>query len=131
MNNGKDIQERANGKPSFFAGNSMNVEEVSQDYARGVLKVVEGSLNIHGYVHGGALVTLADTVAGVCACSRGGSCVTSSCSFEFLRPATGSEITCEAKPKKMGNTLAVIEAILKNEKDVVVATGTFTYAMIK
>ena len=48
--------------------------------------------------HGGALTTLADTVAGCCACSEGGSCVTSSFSMEFLRPATGSKIVCEATP---------------------------------
>ena len=58
----------------------------------GELTVHENSYNPHGIVHGGLLTTLADTAAGCCACSKGGHCVTSNCTMEFLRPATGKKI---------------------------------------
>ena len=83
----------------------------------------------HGKVHGGALATLADTVGGCCACSKGGLCVTSSSTMEFLRPADGPRIFCTATPKKMGYHLSVIQVELTNVSGETVATGTFTFFM--
>ena len=80
-------------------------------------------------VHGGALATLADTVGGCCACSKGGLCVTSSSTMEFLRPADGPRIFCTATPKKMGYHLSVIQVELTNVSGETVATGTFTFFM--
>ena len=80
---------------------------------------------------GGALATLMDTVAGCCACSKGGHCVTSNCTMEFLRPAYGKKIYCEATPKKMGRSLSTIQVTLTNDSGDVVATGTFTFFMLE
>lgn len=88
-------------------------------FAQGVLEVGPNSINPHGKVHGGALATLADTVGGCCACSKGGLCVTSSSTMEFLRPADGPRIFCTATPKKMGYHLSVIQVELTN------VSGTF------
>ena len=95
----------------------------------GVLEVGPNSINPHGKVHGGALATLADTVGGCCACSKGGLCVTSSSTMEFLRPADGPRIFCTATPKKMGYHLSVIQVELTNVSGETVATGTFTFFM--
>ena len=95
----------------------------------GVLEVGPNSINPHGKVHGGALATLADTVGGCCACSKGGLCVTSSSTMEFLRPADGPRIFCTASPKKMGYHLSVIQVELTNVSGETVATGTFTFFM--
>lgn len=119
-------------KPHQFSWeNGIAVTRVETDLALGVLTVGPNSLNPHGYVHGGALYTLADTVGGCCACSRGGVCVTSSSSMEFLRPAVGDKIFCRATPKKMGRSLCVIQVELTNEKELAVATGTFTFFMVE
>ena len=121
---------RATNTPHQFSyENGILLTDVEPGRARGELTVGPNSINPHGNVHGGALTTLADTVAGCCACSEGGSCVTSSFSMEFLRPATGSKIVCEATPKKMGRTLSVIQVVLTNDQNVVVATGTYTFFM--
>ena len=109
--------------------NGILLTDVEPGYARGELTVGPNSINPHGNVHGGALATLADTVGGCCACSKGGSCVTANCTLEFLRPATGPRIVCEATPKKMGRTLSVIQVVLTNDQNVVVATGTYTFFM--
>ncbi len=93
------------------------------------LEVGPNSINPHGKVHGGALATLADTVGGCCACSKGGLCVTSSSTMEFLRPADGPRIFCTASPKKMGYHLSVIQVELTNVSGETVATGTFTFFM--
>ena len=49
--------------------------------------------------------------------------------MEFLRPATGSKIVCEATPKKLGRNLSVIQVVLTNDQNKSVATGTFTFFM--
>ena len=113
----------------FSYENGILLTDVEPGYARGELTVGPNSINPHGNVHGGSLATLADTVGGCCACSKGGSCVTANCTLEFLRPATGPRIVCEATPKKMGRTLSVIQVVLTNDQNVVVATGTYTFFM--
>ena len=47
-----------------------------------------------------------------------------------VEPASGKKIFCVATPKKMGRTLSVIQVVLTNDQDVVVATGTFTFFMM-
>ena len=117
-------------RPHQFSYESgVEVTQVEPGRAEGVLTVGPDSINPHGKVHGGALATLADTVAGCCACACGRSCVTSSSTMEFLRPAEGDRITCTAVPKKEGHTLSVIQVELRNEADTLVATGTYTFFM--
>ena len=121
----------SDGRDTFSEKNNIFITEVRPGYARGELTVVPDSLNFGGIVHGGALATLADVVGGTCACSKGGVCVTTNCSMEFLRPALGEKIIGEATPVKLGSTLAVVRVDLRNDQSVLVATSTFTYCMLK
>ena len=115
-------------RPGLFGyENGMTVTEVRPGYGEGVLHVQPTSLNPHGTVHGGALYTLADTVAGCAACPRGYTCVTLNSSMEFLRPATGEHIRCVATPKKEGRTVTVMQVELSDDAGAAVATGTFTF----
>lgn len=123
------ILRGVNAPHQFSYENGIFLTDVEPGRARGELVVGPDSINPHGNVHDGALATLADVVAGSCACSKGGSCVTSGSTLEFLRPADGTKITCVATPKKLGRSLAVVQVELTNDRDVVVATGTFTFFM--
>ena len=125
------LPRQVNKPHQFSFENGMLVTHAEPGLVRGELTVSENSVNPHGMVHGGALTTLADTVAGCCACSKGGHCVTSNCTMEFLRPAYGKKIYCEATPKKMGRSLSTIQVSLTNEEGAVVATGTFTFFMLE
>ena len=124
------VPNACNQPHQFSYENGILITHAEPGLVRGELTVNENSYNPHGIVHGGALTTLADTAAGCCACSRGGGCVTANFSMEFLRPATGKKIYCEAIPKKMGRTLSVIAVTLTNDENTVVATGTFTFYMM-
>ena len=124
------VPRQVNKPHQFSYENGMLVTYAEPGLVRGELTVGENSINPHGMVHGGALTTLADTVAGCCACSKGGHCVTSNCTMEFLRPAYGKKIYCEATPKKMGRSLSTIQITLTNDSGSVVATGTFTFFMM-
>lgn len=123
------IVRTVNTPHQFSYENGVLVTDVTPGRAVGELTIGPNSINPHGNVHGGALTTLADTVAGCCACSKGGSCVTAGCTLEYLRPANGSKIFCEAIPKKLGRSLSVVGVTMTNDKNVVVATGTFTFFM--
>ena len=108
MSTSKNILDHINQPHQFSYENGIVITQVEPGLARGELTVGPNSVNPHGTVHGGALATLADTVGGCCACSKGGSCVTATSSLEYLRPATGSKIYCEATPKKLGRSIHMI-----------------------
>ena len=124
------VPKQVNKPHQFSYENGILITHAEPGRVLGELTVNENSYNPHGFVHGGALATLADTAAGCCACSKGGHCVTATCSMEFLRPATGKKIYCEATPKKMGRSLSTIQVQLTNEENALVATGTFTFFMM-
>ena len=125
------IMAAINSPRQFGYENGITLTELRRDYAAGELVFGPNSINPHGNIHGGAIATLADVVAGCCACARGSSCVTANCSMEFLRPATTAKLYCEATPKKMGRTLAVIQFTVTNDQNVVVATGTYTFFLFE
>ena len=125
------IIQGVNAPHQFSYENGIVLTDVGPGYAKGELIIGPDSINPHGNVHGGALSTLADTVGGCCACSKGVICVTASSTMEFLRPANGSAITCVATPKKLGRTLSVVQVELFNDNQTLVATGTFTFFMVE
>ena len=124
------VLELVNRPGQFSWENGITVTHVEPGLARGSLKAGPTSINPHGMIHGGAMAALADTVGGCCACSTGGSCVTSSSTMEFLRPAQG-DLFCEATPKKLGRQLSVIQIAITDTRGKTVATGTFTFFMAK
>ena len=121
---------RAINRPGLYAYESgMEVTLLRPGCGEGLLTVSPKVLNPHGTVHGGALYTLADTVAGCAACRQGYTCVTVNSSMEFLRPAAGKHIRCVATPKKEGRTLSVMQVVLSDDSGANVATGTFTFML--
>ena len=115
----------------FSYENGILITRVEPGLAEGVLTVGPDSINPHGMVHGGALATLADTTAGCCACSKGGSCVTANSTMEYLRPASGTKIICRATPKKLGRHLSVVQFSMEDDEGRTVATGTYTFFMFR
>ena len=132
MNREAQVLERVNNPTLFNSHNGITVTAAGDGKAQGVLEVSPSSMNPHGMVHGGCLYTLADTVAGsAVAASCGGPCVTVSGTLEFLRPATGAAIHCEASAKKLGSTICTMQVELTNQNHKVVATGTFIFMLIQ
>ena len=120
--------EAVNAEHQFNYENGIELTHVEPGLTRGILRAGSDSINPEGHIHGGAIATLADTVAGCCACSTGGDCVTSSSTIEYLRPALG-DLFCEATPKKLGRHLSVIQVEITNTEGKLVAAGTFTFFM--
>ena len=111
MDSYSKLLELVNTSGCFAPANHMYVTELRPDHsAVGVLEVQPSSLNPIGIVHGGALVTLADTVCGTAAFTTGHMCVTLDCSMQYLAPASGARIT-----------------VLTDDTGRTVATGVYTF----
>lgn len=123
---------RVNESGCFAPHNHIYVTELRDDHsASGVLEIQPSSLNPLGIVHGGALVTLADTVAGTAAYTTGKTCVTLDCSMQYLSPGTGTRIHCTAVPKKLGRTVLVYDVSLTDDSGRPVASGTYTFFTVE
>lgn len=133
------LLERYNGrKNSFVAYNGIRMVEITTDHAVGEVELRPECYNGNREVHGGVFYTLADSVTGglawiwgKCNIDESVSCVTSSSSFHYLRPARGtSKIFCRGTARKMGRTLGVVDASVYDENGVELCCGTFTFSYI-
>lgn len=113
----------------FASHTGVRVTKVAPHYCEGELTITPDVCNYLGIVHGGCLATLADTVAGIAACSTGQGTVTVNYGFSFLRPATGTVIRCVAEPEKAGRRISVFRCSLTNDQGELVASGQFTFHM--
>lgn len=88
-------------------------------------------LNGHGFVHGGALATLADTAMGAVLNAHTGpddAPVTVSLVMTYLEPAPPGPTTATGTITRQGKRITIAEATVTSEDGTVVATavGTFT-----
>ena len=58
-----ELKKRLNSSSQYLQSNDMQVVEVKEGYAKVEMVIDEQILNVHGFVHGGALYSLADTAA--------------------------------------------------------------------
>jgi uncharacterized protein (TIGR00369 family) len=100
-----------------------------EDFTRGEgraelsVRVREEFLQARGWVHGGILASLLDTVMGSAAGSLGGRMVTVDLSVSYLRPATGARLYAKAQVVRGGESLLFVEGKITNEEGVDVAWG--------
>ena len=123
----REIKSLVNVPHQFSFENGVTITKVEHDLCEGELAVGPDSINPGGYVHGGALVTLADTVAGVAAHSSGLRCVTLNNTMNYFKPGREGKIYCKAQVEKAGRTVQVCQATLTNDQGEMVASGTFTF----
>lgn len=128
---GQDLVEYANSPGQFSTHARCRVIRAAQSgEAVGELDIVPEVLNVWGSVHGGALSTLADTVAGTgVVAATGCGCVTVHSSLNYLRPAAGSKIVCTVQPEKLGGHICVMRCVLTNDRGETVSTGEFTFCL--
>lgn len=103
------------------------IEERSPEYSRGSIPVADRLKNPLGTIHGGALYSLADTIAGACA-NVDGPAVTVSGNMNYINPAMKTDrIICEARCVRKGAHLGVYDVVMKDEDELTICTATFTF----
>lgn len=122
----QDIVDKLNAEDSFLKNTCLTVTRLEDGLAVTQMNATEEVLNIYGMVHGGAVFTLADTTAGVCALTNTPHVVTLGSSINFIRAATPGLLTATATRVHAGKTTGVYDVEIVNEKGKLVANATFT-----
>lgn len=116
------------GLQGFDALIGSKIEIIEPGRAVFSLHVQEKHMNPMGTLHGGVLLTMADTAAG-CACAYEPTvCPTVEGKLNFLSPChLGDTITVEGRELRHGKTLLSCEVKAWNQKGHLVAAGLFSY----
>ncbi|MCD8020100.1 MAG: PaaI family thioesterase [Clostridiales bacterium] len=88
--------------------------------------------NLYGNIHGGALYTIADTIAGIVVDTCGYLGTTVQGEIQYLKAAKDtSYVICEAETVKEGKNIFVISARIYDERGLLLDTATFTYFVVR
>jgi acyl-CoA thioesterase len=104
--------------------------KVENGYSHCVMEVDKKLLNLVGFVHGGAIYTMADSGMGAALYSfldEDELFVTVEADIFYLKTVSSGTLSCEAKVIHRGKRTAVMEAEIRNEGQLVAkATGMFS-----
>lgn len=115
----------------FMNHNHIVLKELEKDRAIMELTVCTASLNPYGFVHGGALYTMADCACGTAARSGGGRYVTQTSNLTFHRSGMpGDVIRAEGKVLRRGHSTCCVNVELTNQKNDLLASGSFIFFRI-
>lgn len=109
------LMERLNSSSQFLQSNDMRVTEVRHGFAKVEMIIDEQILNIHGFVHGGALFSLADTVAGAASFATGRDSVTLTGTINYIKPGRGGKLIGIAQEISSGRTTGAVRSISELE----------------
>ena len=110
--------QRLNSSSQYLQSNDMKVVDIDRGFARVEMIIDEHILNIHGFVHGGALFSLADTVAGAASFATGRDSVTVTGSINYIKPGKGGKLIGVATEISAGRTTGVYEVFIYNDEQV-------------
>ena len=126
----EEIMRRVNSPDRFVGKNSIKITEIGKGFACGEMGNIPATQNSRGGIHGGALSALADTAAGVAVSSLGKLSVTVHNTMEYLRLACPGSVTCEARVRKDGKRIVVVETTITDTEGREVAIGTFSFHIV-
>lgn len=122
----EELKARLNSSSMYLQSNDMHVVEVKEGYAKVEMIIDEQILNVHGFVHGGALYSLADTAAGAASFATGRDSVTLSGTINYIKPGKGGKLIGIAQEISAGRTTGVYEVFIFNDAEVLLSRATFT-----
>lgn len=120
------LMKRLNGNSQYLQSNDMKVIELSEGHARVEMIIDEQILNVHGFVHGGALYSLADTAAGAASFATGRDSVTLNGTIHYIKPGKGGKLIGVATEISRGRTTGIYEVFIYNDAEILLSRATFT-----
>lgn len=125
------IMEKITKENNYIKNLGIELVEYREGYAKGKMKVTENNINPYGSVHGGALYSLADTIAGFAAASYGTYASTVSGNMNFINPAMNTKyVYCEAKKVRQGKKISLYNVELFDDNNKILENGSFTFYML-
>ena len=104
----------------------IQIDEVSEHYAKCSMKITENHKNAYGGVMGGAIFTLADFTFAVASNFNAPQTVSVTSQINYTGMAKGNELIAEAKVIKDGRSTCLYEIIITDDKETQVAFVTIT-----
>ena len=117
----------------FAVAVGIEIDAASKDEVRGHLEWTPERCTTAGLMHGGAVMTLADTLGAVCAffnLPHGASTSTITSSTNFFRAVRDGELRGTSRPLHAGRTTIVVQTELRDNNDKLVAMVTQTQAVL-
>ena len=123
-----NIEERLSKLNSLSNFQIHNNIEVGAGKARGIMRAEDFHLNPYGIIHGGAMFSLADTVAGATLMYVDKQISTVTASVNYTAPGLiTDEIIADSEIIKDGRTISVVDIVIRNQEDKVLLSGQFTF----
>lgn len=117
----------------FAADLGIEVDSMDAAEVRGHLAWSERLCTTNGLMHGGALMSLADSLGGLCAflnLPSGAQTATMSSSTVFLRGVRGGVVTAVSRPLHTGRTVIVVQTDLLDDTGRLAGQVTQTQAVL-
>ncbi len=117
----------------YFSLLSMEIKDLQRGTCLLEIRLGEKHLQPFGMVHGGVIASIVDSVAFWAAFSEveeGKGLTTVEMKLNYLAPAQRGKLVAQGQRIKMGKTLALGEAHVRNEEGVLVAHGTATMMVV-
>ena len=117
----------------FAAGCGIEIVDASKSEVRARMAWREDLCTSNGILHGGALMTFADTIGAVCAflnLPEGAGTGTLASATSFLRAVREGDVTATATPLHAGRSTIVVRTDLRDAHGRLVATTTQTQAVL-
>ncbi|MGN0394687.1 MAG: PaaI family thioesterase [Coprococcus sp.] len=120
--------EKLRDDKGFIKNIGVEYMDFGEGKATGRLKLIGSMRNPYGQAHGGCIFSLADTIGGIAAMTRGSYVTTMSASVEYLKPAKDTEyIYAEAVEIKNGRTVSVYDVYVRDDAKSNIARVTLSY----
>lgn len=125
------IRKERNENNIFAKFLGITITEIGPGYAKSELIINENHININGVVHGGCIFTIADVTGGAASISDGNNYATLDSSFHYINPALNtSALYAVTREIKRGKRICIQNVTVKNQDNLLIAEGTFTYMTI-
>ena len=122
----KMIPELYENKYNSFIG--FEIMELSSTYSKARIKCDSRLHNTYGSIHGGALLSFVDAMAGATASMSGYYATTVSANLNFLLPAINTEyIYCECMKLKTGKHILVFDIRVTDDNGNLLDSGEFSF----
>jgi uncharacterized protein (TIGR00369 family) len=112
----------------------IDVETATREEVRGGFDWAEGLCTAGGVLHGGALVTLADSLGAVCAflnLPEGATTLTIESKTNFFRAVRSGRVNGRARPLHVGRSSIVVQTELSDDEGRPVALVIQTQAVLR
>jgi uncharacterized protein (TIGR00369 family) len=117
----------------FAAALGIEIDEANPERVSGRMAWAPERCTAGGVLHGGALMTLADSLGAVCAflnLPSGAGTATISSSTNLMRAVREGEVAATARPLHVGRSVIVVQTDLRDGEDQLVAQVTQAQAVL-